>query len=429
MTQKGFALIAFILVIFVVAGLIIGGAFFIKKNYPSLLQKASQTLPSNKALNLNLSLLFSITKGRLQDHNYDTYTVTSAQTYKSDIILKDKSPANIGYTGGKNSYYQYQTSASGKYLIRSTNNRVEIASTTDPATFTKIFDLPDGKVSWFLFSKDESKIVIQYDQAGPKIAIQSFTNPKDKVVVVPQRTSDTYFVFGYDNQQNQLYWQRSEGPMIHYTELVSLESNGKITQVKDIKDFSFITEFDSNFQYAYYEGYGSRSEGYKRSVIQQDLKTGKKNNLAEFPNDTSIVNMKLSPTEDKLFFIDNAATKATNTLYMINLQTKKLESFLVNPGLNPEKTNYVSPDGKYLIFQITISCSNDDCNSEHEGEAILFDVEKRQFYKLYTPVGIKESVQDDSNNYHDIENFGFIGWLAIPGVPSLQVETLPKVTF
>lgn len=78
---------------------------------------------------------------------------------------------------------------------------------------------------------------------------------------------------------------------------------------------------------------------------------------------------------------------------------------------------------------IQISCQVDDCNSEHEGEAVLFDVEKRQFYKLYTPVGIKESAQDDSNNYHDIENFGFIGWLTTPGATSIQVETLPKVTF
>lgn len=247
--QKGFTLVAFVLIVFVIAGLIIGGAFFIKKNYPNPLQKESQTLPfnSNKAQSLNLSLLFSITKGRLQDHNYDTYTVTSAQTYKSDIILKDKSPVNIGFTAGKGSQYQYQTSETGKYLIRSTSKNVEIAPTTNHETFTRIFDIPDGKITWLIFSKDESKIVIQYDQPGPKMTIISVTNPQDKVIVVPQRTNYTYFIFGFDSQKNQLYWNRDEGPMMHYTELVSLDSNSKITNIKDIKDFSFITKFDSDF--------------------------------------------------------------------------------------------------------------------------------------------------------------------------------------
>ncbi len=408
----------------------IGGYFFVaNRNQNSSLQQISV-----KTQNLNLAILFSITKGRLQDHNYDTYAVVSSQTYKSDLVLNNKTPVNIGYKPSKSASeneLMYQSTENGKYLLRSTRNMIEIAPSNQIESFTKIFELPNGTgtINSFLISQDESKIVILYEQAGKKIVIQDLMNPQIRITVVPQKGSDSYTIFGYDSKQNKLYWQRSEGPMTHYTEVVSIGSNGNISNVKSLNDYSFITEFDSNFQYAYYEGYGSEKEGYKRSIIQHNLQTDQKTKLAEFPSDISIVDLKLSPIENKLFFIDNAATKNRNTLYVIDILTKKVETFPVDSGLNPNKSNYVSPDGRYLLFQNTLSCRNDDCNTDHDGEEILFDIEKKQFYRLYTSIGVKEAFKDDSNSYHDIENLNFIGWLATPGVTSVQLDSLAKVTF
>ncbi|MDO8452283.1 MAG: hypothetical protein Q7S79_00875 [bacterium] len=424
MQQRGFAPV---LVLFGVLalGLIIGGAMFLSKYEIGFRNTPAEELSKNEAKNIDLSLLFSINKASLQDHNYDTYTPLANQTYKSNIVLEEKTPVNVGYTNERESKYKYETSESGKYLLRFTSNSIEIASAPNPESFTNIFSLQEGKITNFLFSKDESKIVILYYEPSPKISIQSTTNPEDRILVTPRRAEDSYSIFGYDTKRKQLYWNRSEGPMSHYAERVFLDDSGNITQIKSINDFSFITEFNSSYEYAYYESSGSKAEGYTNQIIQQNLKTGKKDKLAEFPNEAGVVDMKLSPTGDKLFFIDNRGTKATNTFYMINLQTKKMESFPINAGFNPAKKNYISPDGKYLIFQINISCRNNDCNTKHEGERILFDVGKRQFYKLYTSIGVIESALDDSNNYHEIETFDFLGWLSVPGVTSAQIETLP----
>ena len=140
------------------------------------------------------------------------------------------------------------------------------------------------------------------------------------------------------------------------------------------------------------------------------MKTNRKETFAQFHNCTVITHIKLSPLEDKLFFIDNFTSRKNDILYVFDLITLQKENFLLVQSTYPENINYVSPDGRYLIFNTGVSCPEGVCNNEEPGKVRLFDIEKKQFSVIYA--SSKVPTQFGNTVVEEIESFKFLGWLA-----------------
>lgn len=438
MLQRGFTSVILILVGFLIlSGVIVGGVYYIK-NDPDLfnqiigLKIQSQTLQINKNIGnpLKLSIINSINKGHLQDHNYGTLITDSSQSYTSDINHQNNQPVSIGYNYqediNRSNKYTYQTTQDGKYLLRSTAQTIEISSASQIEVFTKIFEVTDTRIDGFLVSEDGSKLVVFYDQSGKKIAIQDLTNPQNRIIVTPERESDSYTIFGYDTKQSRIYWARSKGPMTHYTEIVSIDKNGKIIKTQNVNDYSFITEYDSDFKYAYYDGYVSGHDD-KSSIVQLNLQTGQKKALVKLNKDDSPVHIKLSPLGNTLVFFNNLVLSGGNKLYIVNILTDAIKTIDIPAGFFPAMTNYISPDGKYLLLSNGGSCHNGFC-AKDISHVVLYSIDDDKFYTYHQPVGVKGSFEDDSNStkYHNIETMATFGWLGMPTTEEQPAIILPQ---
>ena len=410
-SEKGFISPILLFISIVLIGIALG-ALFISRNYEFVFKKDKAVQPNTTRIvnNIDISLLFSLNKALVQDNNYDTYTPTTTQTYRSDTGLVNKASINIGYINEKEPKHKFYTSRSGKFLIRASDNSVQVAGEKNIESFSELINLPTGKILHTTFSGNEDRLVVTVEDSGVKIYIISINDKNQKMIITPPRPQDRHDVFGYDSVRNQVYWNRSEGPMTHYTEKVTIDELGNIKKIDRIKDFDFLTEFDSNFDYAYYRDYGSKDENYDWKLVRQSLKTNKKEALAQFPNETGIVHLKLSPTEDKLFFIDNFTSRKNDILYMFDLNTLQKESFLLVQSTYPEVKDYVSPDGRYLIFNTGISCPEGVCNDEEPGKVRLFDIEKKQLSIIYD--SSKVPTQFGTTIVDEMESFRFLGWLA-----------------
>jgi len=372
-------------------------------------------------------IIFSLSKGTIQGHDYDTYTQQSLLGYRLNGKMEQKAYVPI-LPSTIDPELAYTTSKDGKYLIRSTKTLLEVSPSTTIGTFQPVFTVQDGRIENFIVSQDFSKLVILYTQNGKKIVIQDIETGLNKISVPMPYQDQSYTLFGYDTVKKTIYWERSVDYMTHETEAVSIRDDGSIENTKKISDFSFITEFDSTFTNAYYEQFGTEQDGYKHKVIQQNLITGEKSVLAEFPSDFSLTQLSLSPDGTALYFINNVVSKPIISFYVLDIKTKKLETISVASGVFSSRTNYISPDGKYALFSGGPSCIESTCTHTYDSMAFILDISQKQFHTLYTPTGVNESNNDQTNGNHTIELFSFIGWVASSNT-HVDISTLPVVTF
>lgn len=394
--KRGLWLLLLLSILAIVAlGAILGRDFLLN----SLLNKQTASL----------AVLYSINKGRLQDHNYDTLVAESSETYISDINRQNSQPVSIGYNYidivGKANTFKYQTTEDGKYLIRSSNEKIEISPAGNPTEFTTLFTPTNTKqFSYFIISQDNTKLIVE---DGGRIAIVELTNPSNIIYVLPPESGPT--LIGYDVSRNQLYL---------HPYILTIDDKGNILNSKEIKEYDFITEFTKDFQYAFFEDYDL---DYKNSIVKYNLQTGEKTTLVDSPG--SPVHLKLSPTEDKLFFIDNTVTHV-NYLYIVDLVSNKTDRIAINAGIVPSINNYISPDGKYLQLYNSLSCASGTCADDID-HILLLDVEQKKFFVLHQPLGVKEAFQDDYNAIHSIETMDFLGWLVKETYDKPTSITLP----
>ncbi len=375
---------------------------------------------------IKLSLIYSLDKAHLQDHDYDTLINDSTQTYISDLSRQNTKTISIGYDYKNNidtNTSLFQTTPNGKYIIRTLYGKIEISSVDNPTNFQTISPQGDN----YFISQDSTKMITK-DEA--EIHIIDLSDPHNIINVSPPNPEDINPIIGYDTNKHRLYIHRSSYFKYDYIDILTIDNQGNILNSKEENDYNFITEFSSDFHYAFFEDIGTQADGYPEYIYKEDLNTGRKTILATLPKGDSPVDIKLSPTQDTLSFFNNAPISGSNDwnnkLYIVNLKTNYVRIVNVPAGFTPEVKNYISPDGKYFLLYNSSTCRNDTCTTNNE-QKVIYSIANNKFYLYYQPVGINEANQDEGSktSYHNIETMTIFGWLAAPSGSKTSVS-LPE---
>lgn len=363
--EKGFGqIVLFILGITVIAGGIIGGAYYIKKINPTydLLNKSSsdrqidETTTLNTTINPQYQTNFILYNYRQND--YKTGKSTD-RLFKSSIDGTNNTDLQLDYKDSQSNslIYNYQSPKNSNFLIRSHSKRIDVASFEQVDNFKTVVqaESEDELLTKPIFSEDGSKFAYQRrklslvnNQSNTDIYIASIDGSQNKLVKSISSQSGIGIV-KLNLRDERIYFLSTKDNNIsvdlNFLDLKKGNSETLITGLKISPPSSLTSSTD--FSRVFF------IEDEKR-IVEFDISNKNKKILYEKLQNDPNAHIIFSPTlmlaQNKgLLYFSQSSSSGTNS-YSINLTDGQLTPLFRNTKYKGSIPLYMSPDERYIWF-------------------------------------------------------------------------------
>lgn len=397
-----------------------------RNNYPNLFN--STTLINNSNPNGSESSTFEITPLPEPTNISLFYAINrressnspiKSQTFVASIDNNSKQEVNVGYGYDAVDYtkqkYRFFTTKSGRYLVRDTQNSIEIASSSNITAFKTLVNC-SCDIGSYVFSADETKLTYEVKQNGSNgynLFITDLNGNKTEVKI-PKPFEGAPQMIAFDSVNMKIAFGAGGWNSPAQPQIITIDANGNIIKTEMSEKWDFLDLFTNDFKYVYIQTYSWVYESGKsgRIIERYDLDTGQTDKILEIPENGGLTNFMLSPKGDKLTFLFESSQK--KYIYIINLADNKVAKKEIDPSLAIICCNETwSPDGNYIYLGGYIHCSlNGECTEETEGNGYLYDLQTQEVNLYYKASGFDKKSKKNPSNSPTRESIEFIGWLA-----------------
>lgn len=381
---------------------------------------SSKNSPIQKQTPSDLSVSIPHTNSSSILYIYQNNTPHVSKLYKSDINNQTKEEIDSEYKGG----YTFATSPDGKYLARSNDFKIEVASVEDLKSFKTIAQVEttnnDTRLSDLVWSSDSSKIAYEIvKNAGysnePSLEISLYVIDKDgdnKKLIKQFRQSYGIQLKGFNSLKNEIYWiefGHGDERGLNFTVVSSMDGSTK--EIK--KELIFPTRASLNlapdFSKAYYIS--------DNEIIEYTLANNSKRVIYKLDNTgydghnnrSYISSLKLSPDGNLLAFAKTVEPDDKVITLSLNLSNGHIETLLDNPKYYNIEPAHWSPDSRYLWLQTWCHGCGLESGYDNSGEYYILDTKTkniRLFFKSTQQTKDDLGVERVVNN----ENINLVGW-------------------